>query len=91
MPEGMELRIFPYETQKKKDLGIQQNKKRRNEFEDMGGGGGGGQREHQHRRSTTAKETAHTARNTQVKDGAHKNDTKKQSGFLNVRRFCVNK
>ena len=42
MPVGMELRIFPYETQKKKDLGIQQNKKRRNEFEDMGGGRGRG-------------------------------------------------
>ena len=40
----MELRIFPYETQKRKDLEIQQNKKRRNKFKDMRGGEGGGGR-----------------------------------------------
>ena len=59
MPEGMELRIFPYETQRRKDLEIQQNKKRRNKFKDMRGGRGEGEgREHQRRGSTTAGETA---------------------------------
>ena len=68
MPVGMELRIFPYETQKKKDLGIQQNKKRRNEFEDMGGEGEGG-------RGSTNTEEAQQPRRRHTQRGTHKSRT----------------